>query len=131
MQFTYKNLLPLIFIFFLFVALSFAFSSVLKSHHIDPYVIIGSNVFFLLISFFSMAIQLRGMQHKNPHVFVRSVMSGMLMKMVLCVAAVIVYSYASGDAFNKKGIFISLFLYLIYLAVEVSIIMKLNKKPNA
>jgi len=54
-------------------------------------------------------------------------MTGMLMKMAICLLAVFLYVYLSGNAYNKRGIFLSLFLYLVYLAVEVSAVMKLNK----
>jgi hypothetical protein len=131
MQFPFKNLLPLLAIFTFILAVCLSFSSTLDRYHIDTRVILAANLFFLLITFFSFLIQLKGIRQKNPHVFVRSVMTGMLLKMVLCIAAVILYVYASGQAFNKRGVFISLFLYLLYLAAEVLIIMKMNKKKNA
>jgi hypothetical protein len=37
----------------------------------------------------------------------------------------------AGNEVNKGAIFISMFLYILYLVVEVAIMMKLNRKPNA
>jgi hypothetical protein len=108
-----------------------ALSGMLDKYHIDKNVLIWSNGLFFLISLISFAIQKRGMMNKNPHVFVRSVTGGMMIKMLFCIIAVIAYVYLSGPAFNKRGVFISLFLYLVYLSVEVMVVMKMNKKQHA
>ncbi len=131
MQSMVKPLLPIFIIFFLITAGCFAASGILSRYNINSNVVLGGNIFFLLLTLLSFSIQQRGMQQTNPHAFVRSVMTGMLMKMLLTIAAVMIYVYASGDQFNKKGIFIALLLYLVYLAAEVRIIMKLNRNKNA
>ena len=118
---------PLIITFAFFSILFLAMFRLLQNFNADPYVLLIANMLLFLISIFSMTIQLKGLHNKNTHVFVRSVMTGMLMKMAICLAAVFLYVYLSGNAYNKRGIFLSLFLYLIYLAVEVSAVMKLNK----
>lgn len=131
MSFSLKRLLPIVILFIIVNALVLVFGNKLASYNIDSNVIHGANILFLLITVFSFFIQTRGMKHSNPHVFVRSVMTGMMLKMLLCVAAVFIYVYASGQAFNKKGVFISLFLYLLYLGAEVKILMNMNSKKNA
>jgi len=128
MNVTARLLSPLIILFVLINIIILALSSTLKNYHTDPNVMLGGNALFFLISIFSFFIQRRGLQNKNPHVFVRSVMTGMLMKMLVCIIAVIAYVYLSGSAYNKRGIFITLFFYLLYLAVEVAVVMKMNKK---
>jgi ABC-type Fe3+-siderophore transport system permease subunit len=127
MNVTARLLSPLIITFALFSILFLAMFRLLQNLHTDPYVLLIANALLFFISIFSMIIQLKGLHHKNPHVFVRSVMTGMLMKMAICLLAVFLYVYLSGNAYNKRGIFLSLFLYLVYLAVEVSAVMKLNK----
>ncbi len=131
MSFSMKRLLPIVILFIIVNALVLVFGKKLEGYNIDSSVILGANILFLLISIFSFFIQTRGMHHSNPHVFVRSVMTGMMLKMLLCVAAVFIYVYASGQGFNKKGVFISLFLYLFYLGAEVKILMNMNSKKNA
>jgi hypothetical protein len=84
-----------------------------------------------MISLISLNLQIKGMKNANPNVFVRSVMGSMIIKMFVVVGVVFAYVSLSGDHFNKRGIFISLFFYLIYLAVEVYSLMKLNKQKNA
>ncbi len=125
-----RLLLPLILLFSLITGFIFLLFSVLKNYHIDSNVLLWSNAMFFIISIISFYIQRNGLQNKNPHVFVRSVMGGMMFKMVICMIAVIAYVYFSGNNFNKRAVFISLFLYLVYLATEVYVVMKMNKKKK-
>lgn len=131
MQPIIRILLPVIFLFLALTTFILTSSRFLEQLHIDKNVLLGANVLFFLLTIVSFFIQRKGMLNKNPHVFVRSVTGGMLVKMVFCILAVIGYVYASGDQFNKRGVFISLFLYLVYLAIEVMVVMKMNKKHNA
>ena len=131
MQPTIRILSPVIILFLLLTTFIFTSSNFLGQLHIDKNVLLGANVLFFLLTIVSFFIQRRGMLNKNPHVFVRSVTGGMMVKMVFCILAVIAYVYASGEQFNKRGVFISLFLYLVYLAIEVMVVMKMNKKHNA
>ena len=125
-----RLLLPLVLLFSLITGLIFILFSTLQHYHIDGNVLLGSNALFFIISIVSFFIQRNGLQNKNPHVFVRSVMAGMMVKMVLCIIAVIGYVYFSGIGFNKRAVFIALFLYLIYLATEVFVVMKMNKNKK-
>ena len=131
MQPTIRILSPVIILFLLLTTFIFTSSRFLEQLHIDRNVLLGANVLFFLLTIISFFIQRRGMLNKNPHVFVRSVTGGMMVKMVFCILAVIAYVYASGEQFNKRGVFIGLFLYLVYLAIEVMVVMKMNKKHNA
>ncbi|HPH86643.1 MAG TPA: hypothetical protein PLC48_14330 [Ferruginibacter sp.] len=131
MQPIIRILLPVIFLFLALTTFILTSSRFLEQLHIDKNVLLGANVLFFLLTIVSFFIQRKGMLNKNPHVFVRSVTGGMLVKMVFCILAVIGYVYASGDQFNKRGVFIALFLYLVYLAIEVMVVMKMNKKHNA
>jgi hypothetical protein len=131
MQATFRFLLPLLIVFLVFLIIPIAFSGMLERYHIDKNVLLWANGLFFIISLISFSIQKRGMSNKNPHVFVRSVTGGMMIKMLFCIAAIIIYIYTSGTGFNKRAIFISLFLYLVYLFTEVVVVMKMNKKQHA
>lgn len=97
----------------------------------DYRVLSFANLIFFVASLIGYAIQMKGMRNKNPHVFVRSVMSAMLLKMIIVVIATFAYVYLTGDGYNKRSVFVSLLLYLVYLAVEVWVVMKQNKFKNA
>ncbi|MFT3908476.1 MAG: hypothetical protein QM737_03555 [Ferruginibacter sp.] len=131
MQSPIRFLIPLFIVFLVFLVIPIVLSDLLLRFHIDKNVLLGANALFFIISIISFFIQKRGMENKNPHVFVRSVTGGMMIKMVICIIAVIGYVYFSGAAYNKRGVFISLFLYLVYLFTEVMIVMKMNKKQHA
>jgi heme/copper-type cytochrome/quinol oxidase subunit 3 len=103
----------------------------LQTNHIDSEVLMGANAILYLISLVSMNLQIKGMENSNPNVFIRSVMGSMMVKMFIVVIAVFIYVALSGNQFNKRGIFISLFFYLLYLATEVYVLMKLNNQKNA
>ena len=97
---------------------------------IDYNVLIIANVLFFLISLLAYFMQQKALANRNPNVFVRSVMGGMLMRMFVCIAAIVVYRLVAGNSVNKLSVFAALFLYLLYLGVEVAVIMKLNKQKN-
>ncbi len=131
MQASLKKFYPILLLYFFITALIYTSSVFFAEHNIDARVLYFGNVFFLILTFISMNIQLKGMHHANPNVFVRSIMGSMMIKMFLTVIAVFIYVSSTGNDFNKKGILIALFFYLIYLAVEVMTILKLNKSKNA
>ena len=58
-------------------------------------------------------------------------MGGMIIKMFVVIATVIIYRLAAGDQVSKVSVFACMFLYLVYLGVEVAVITKLNKQKNA
>lgn len=126
----FRFLVPLIIVFIIFLIAPFALSNILEQNNIDKNVLLWSNALFFVISIISFSIQKKAMANKNPHAFVRSVTGGMMLKMLLCIIAIILYIYASGAAFNKRAVFISLFLYLVYLFTEVMVVMKMNKKQH-
>ena len=126
-----KIILPLL-IIFLFFSTSFIISKALLARWgIDYAVLIVANLLFFLVSLGVFFMQKKALNHSNPNVFIRSVMGGMLIKMGVCVFAIIVYRLIAGNGVNKVSVFAAMFLYLLYLAVEVRIIMKLNRQKNA
>ncbi len=131
MKVTGRLLAPLIFTFILFSIVFLVLRLQLENFHCNTVVLHAGNAILLLIGILSVFIQVKGLNNSNPHAFIRSVTSGMMIKMIICVIAVFSYVYFSGSDYNKRSIFILLFMYLVYLAVEVSALMKLNKNSKA
>ena len=126
-----KIIFPL-FIIFLFLSASlFLSKAILGKWGIDYNVLLVANALFFLVSLGVFFMQKKALSHSNPNVFIRSVMAGMLIKMGVCVFAVIIYRLVAGNSVNKVSVFVAMFLYLLYLAVEVRVIMKLNRQKNA
>jgi hypothetical protein len=125
-----KLLYPLFFLFIGIGAVIFALQSYLPKWGIDSNVLHVSNLLFLVLSVVVFFLQSKAMANANPNVFVRSVMGGVMIKMLFCVLAIILYRIFMGATFSKMSVFVAMFFYLFYLAVEVSILLRLNKKKN-
>lgn len=99
----------------------------LTDHFTDWRVLFGANFLFILLAFLSIMIQVKTTGSTNANAYVRAVLSGMMLKMFAVVAAVIIYVFTSGDGFNKRAVFASMLLYLVYLFTEVYLSMKAVK----
>ncbi|MFC4263876.1 hypothetical protein ACFOWM_13360 [Ferruginibacter yonginensis] len=130
MKLFFKMLLPVIIIFVLVSIVVFTAGSVWTKYNVDGTVLMGANILFLAISIVVFIIQYAALNNPNPNVFIRSVMSGMMIKMFTTVLAVLAYVVLVGPTYNKKAVFISLFIYLLYLAAEVGAILKENRSKN-
>lgn len=126
-----KIILPLIAIFVIFSGSLPAAKHLLAKWGIDSGVLIVANILFFIISLIAFFMQQNALKNSNPNVFVRSVMAGMLIKMFVCITAVIIYRLVAGNNVSKVSVFSAMFLYLVYLTVEVAVITKLNKQTNA
>ncbi|WP_139256322.1 hypothetical protein [Flavisolibacter ginsengisoli] len=91
-------------------------------------VLIIGNLILLLITLVSFFLAQKGLKNPNPHVFVRSVYSGMMIKLFLCVIVVFIYVSLYKTTYNKPALFTCMALYLVYSFMEVSILMKLLRK---
>jgi hypothetical protein len=97
---------------------------------IDVDVLIIGNLILFAATAISFFLFTRSFNSKNPHAVVRTVYSGVLSKMVICLIAVFVYISLVGKGVNKAGIFGCMFLYLLYTTLEVAILMKLSKQKK-
>lgn len=122
---------PLFILFGIITALVFILKDFLTNHNINTHVLLAANSLFLVINIIVFLFQKKALGHTNPNVFVRSVIAGMMVKMFACAIAVIIYVLSMDGDYNKKSVFIALFIYLIYLAAEVAILMRQNSRKNA
>ena len=131
MNSTVRFLKPLFWVFIINLIAIAALWKILIQYGVNTYVLLGANLLFFLISALVFVMQKKALNNKNPNVFIRSVMGGMMIKMIVCIIAVFLYVFLAGKGYNKKAVFISMFIYLIYLAAEVKSLMKLNKHQHA
>lgn len=123
-------LIPLILLFVIIEAGILVFSQSLIQKNISPNVLSGGNIILFLLTVITCLWQKKALNNSNPNVFIRSVMSGILLKMVVAVMIILIYVNMSGEDFNRRGIFSVMILYFLYLSVEVITISKLNKAGN-
>jgi len=89
--------------------------------------LIGNSLLFG-VTYVSFLLHIKGLRNPNPHVFVRTMYGSLLVKMLICLAAVMIYAMASGGMINRNGIIACFVLYLIYTVLEVRVLQQLYKK---
>ena len=126
-----KHATPILILFILILSVTLVARGWLDSKSFDLNVLIGANILLFILGLITFLLQLNGIKNSNPHVFVRGVMGGMIIKMFALVIALVVYINISDGSLNKRSIWAALFMYLIYLTTEVVLFMRLNRKANA
>lgn len=121
---------PLLWLFVFFTTLVVIFRGFLEQHGVDHEVILVSNFLLFGLSALGFFLQRSGLRSPNPHAFVRSVYLSMILKLLVCMIAVVVYISFVGNEVNKPALFISMALYLVYTTIEVMALMKSAAKKN-
>jgi len=125
-----KIISPLFLVFNLTILILYAVRGILAKWGIDLTILNIANCIFFLLSVLTFFMQRKALENSNPNVFVRSVMGGMLIKMFVTISVVIAYRLIAGNSVSKVSVFSAMFLYLLYLGVEVAVITKLNRQKN-
>ena len=123
---------PISILFILVGIIVLAFKTMLAGWNVDGNVLVLGNLFLFLVTYISFSIAERGLQNKNPHAFMRSIMGSIIFKMFLSIIAAFIYISIHKKELNKAAFFICMGLYLVYTFLEVSILTRLlRKQPNA
>lgn len=130
MQKSRKTILPLALLFIFLNTAFLLMPSFFERYGINRDVLIVANTLLFLSNFIVFLLQKKALKNANPNVFIRSVMAGTMIKMVIIAGAFIGYVVWARKAINKPAVYISIFLYFLYLAVEVIMAMKMNKQQN-
>lgn len=119
-------------LFFIIInALLLAGGSSLQKWGIDQDVVLLGNGLLFGVTLISYLLAQQGLNSTNPHAFVRSVNSSIVMKLFVCAIAAFIYISIAGNNLNKPALFTCMGLYLVYMFMEVSILTRLlrNRKP--
>ena len=123
---------PIAILFLLLNAFFVVFKNALEKWGVDQPVLILGNLLLFVVTLISFFISLRGLKSANPHAFVRSVYSSVMLKFFVFAITAFVYIQITKAAVNKPALFICMGLYLVYTFSEVSVLTKLlRKKANA
>ncbi|MGZ3859518.1 MAG: hypothetical protein ACXVMS_08300 [Flavisolibacter sp.] len=126
-----KFLFPLVLFFIALNGFFLTARHLLERWGVDQDVVVIGNLLLFLITLLSFSLGLKGLKNPNPHAFVRSVYSGMMLKLFVCIIAAFIYIAFYRSTLNKPALFTCMGLYLVYTFAEVSILMKLLKqKPQ-
>ena len=123
----FKSFTPVVVFFIAGNAFLISGKKLLMRWGIDQDVMLIGNLLLFLITLLSFALGLQGLKNPNPHAFVRSVYSSMIIKLFLCIIAVFIYVSLYRNTYNKPALFSCMGLYLVYTFMEVSVLMKLLK----
>ena len=127
-----KKFIPVIGLFLLINLIVIIFGNSLKENGFHIGFLIVANVILFLLTFLGFYIQTKGVRSTNIHAFIRGIYSSFLLKMLVIVAAILIYILVMGGEANKPSIITSMGIYLIYTFLEVVQLMKIaRKKPDA
>jgi hypothetical protein len=126
-----KKTAPLFIVFILLTILFFSIKPLLEKYGLDRNVLLIANILFFILGIITFIIQQKALQNSNPNVFIRSVMNVMMIKMFVCIIAVLIYVLSMKDSYSRASIFAGVFLYFVYLIIEVNVLLKLNNQKNA
>lgn len=125
-----KLFLPVLGLYVLCSSLFLMGRSWLEANEFSFNVLMAGNLILFLVSSVSLYVHVKGFLNKNVNAFLRSIYSSLLVKMFVCVAAVIVYAVVSGEQLNKPALFLCMGLYFVYTFLEVRMVFRLLKQTK-
>lgn len=123
-----KIIAPLTAFFFIVTGFCSFFKTWLAAKNIDPWVLGFGNLILFILSLAVFSIQKKSLNNGNPQVFVRAIMLGTFIKLMVIAVAVVVYLVVAGEQRSIYAIIASMFLYIVYTIIDVRIASKLNRK---
>ncbi len=128
---TRKPFFPILVIFFVIALLCIVLKYAVKEFSNLFDVLFFANLILYAATAISFRFNSKAINAANTQAFIRMVYSGMILKMLICIVAVLVYAFAFKPV-EKAAILIFFGLYFLYTFAEVRIVMRLNKeKKNA
>ncbi len=121
---------PLVLIFIITTALFIAGRSRFAGWNIDTDVLIIGNLILFIVTLISFYFYTRSMNTRNPYAITRLMYGSLLVRMIVCLAAVLIYVVSAGKGVSKGAIFSCMFFYFVYTGVEVAILLKMSKQQK-
>ena len=122
-----RAFLPIFVVFLVFCLLFISVPSLLQGWNTDSKVLLAGNEVLFFVTAISYWLHIKSLRNPNPHVFVRMVYSSLLVKMLVCLVAVLIYAKLT-PVVNRNAIIGSFILYIVYTFMEVRILTQLTKK---
>jgi hypothetical protein len=122
---------PMLVFFILVNSFCSLFKNWLDAKGIDHVVVIFSNCILFILSLVIFFMHKRSLQNTNPNVFIRSVMAGTFIKLVIIGGTAVVYLMTAGENKSVYGIVAGIGLYFVYTFIEVKSTSRLNKEHGS
>jgi len=123
-----KKFIPIIILFVFLNGLIFFFRSLLEENGFNINFLLISNLIFFVLSLTGFIIKGRAIRSLNQQKFVRGVYASVMIKMFICMIAVLIYLVMNKENINKPALFSSMVIYIFYTIIEVSGLMKAARK---
>ena len=124
--------LPIVLLFVLLNAFFLSGKTMLQRWGVDQDVLIIGNLILFVITIISFLLIQRSLKNANSYAFVRAVMGGIMIKLLVVIIAAFTYIFLFKKNINKPALFTCMGLYLVYTFFEVSILTRqLKQKGNA
>ena len=120
--------IPLLLVFLFVSCLAVVFRNRLFIYKIDQDLVIYGNVILFFVTTVSFLLYRKALLAANTQAFLRNVYGGMLLKLFICMIAAFIYISAAGREVNRNGLFVLMFLYLLYTFIEVAILLKMSRQ---
>ncbi len=117
-------------LFFIFIAINtgaMVAGHWLDEKHIDHVALMGANSLLFLVGIISLMMHTKALGNKNPNVFVRSIMAATFIKLMVILAAVMIYVVAAGSGRSIGAVIAGLGLYIVYTIFEVRAALQMNR----
>ena len=121
-----KVILPLFLLFIVIDAFIIYSHSYFVTTKVDLIAIFVSNCLLFVLSVLSLAMHGKAIQQKNANAMVRSVMGATLLKLFVLATAAFIYLFLKKSANVNYTLFIVMFMYIVYTALEVRTALKMN-----
>ncbi len=103
--------------------------SLLLRWNTDFGVLLVANAILYGVTCISFILYSMALRNTNIQVFVRMVYGSLLVKMLVCLLATLLYAWLAGPV-NRNAILGSFALYILYTYLEVRILLQLSKKSS-
>ncbi len=126
-----KPIVPIVLVFIIINAFLLTGTHFLNRWEADRDALIIGNAILFAVTLVSYMLAKKGLKSVNPHAFVRSVYTSMMLKLFACAIAAFIYIATYRNGVNKPALFALMGLYLLYTFIEVSALTKmLRQKSN-
>jgi hypothetical protein len=125
-----RAFLPILWVFLVSSLLILIGTPVLREWNVDTRALLGGNELFFCLTAVSYLLHIKSLKNPNPHFFVRMIYGSLIIKMLVCLVAAMLYGLFA-KAINKNAILGCFILYILYTFMEVRLLTKfLKKSPN-
>ena len=124
---TGRPFLPIVLIFILSGLFIYFARPLLAGWNADYRVLLVGDGVLFLVTGISFWLYSRALQNSNVHLFLRMMYGSLLVKMLVCLVATLIYAAMAGRDVNRNGVIGCFVLYILYTFFEVKILMNLSK----